>query len=289
VLAQNLVTIETKATDEYAALWANDGAPSTWGEFDALFAGYADSERRFIAALGSQAFPESMQADLQSVLGQTEAEQAINLELSKVQTDADAKPLLQRLETAWVAAGKARDQLRKDLGLPATPGATAPTFIEPAATPTSSMRTATPTAQAAPTVDTYAAAQAYATAVQQTYAVAIPKAEVDWSLKLSGWYCRQSDGVARHDCLVTEEKSVADPMLSAAEAHLTWMSRHQAASCFDDAYAADKDVANAYVTAANEILANLGSPWEVFTLIPQADSAEQAFDTNFSSYFSDCG
>ena len=118
LLAQNYLAIVDKLNREDGDLWASYGTQQTWGQAQALGAGYAQIEQDFQKALGTLAFPESMQADLQNVLKTSEAERIIQLQLSTVQTNAEASPLWKNAAASEKARLSAINKLRQDLGLP---------------------------------------------------------------------------------------------------------------------------------------------------------------------------
>jgi len=277
--------------------WRGALATQTWGQFDYLFAGYADAEQAFITALGTLVFPEWMQADLQEVLTTAETERAIALPLSTTQSDTYfiVGELGQDFLTAWIAAGTACDQLGHDLGLPPLQGATMPLVAAPAPTPGPAPTSETPTSGWNDTA--YLTANAYAATVNETYGVEIPNAEFDAGEKLFGIYCQQQDVAERGACMVAEAHSIADPMRSAASGHLTWMRKHPAAHCFADAYAADTTVTEAYLKAANYLESSLTAQtdqertdddngWN--TWVAKADALLASFNKHWSGYFSDC-
>lgn len=121
LLAQNYLTIVDKLAREEDDLWANYGTQQTWGQFQALYTGYAQVDRDFMTALETLVFPASMQADLQQVLMAFDADRLIQQQLSAVQTDAQAGPLLKDAAASQVACTNAIDRLRQDLGLAPPP------------------------------------------------------------------------------------------------------------------------------------------------------------------------
>lgn len=138
------------------------------------------------------------------------------------------------------------------------------------------------------TVTAYNTAVAWRDQVWSTYSTT----PTLWSLAYDGG-C--GPGQTPEECNAAREDGEAQmaPIKSALTKHLAWMDKHPAATCFRDAYAADRRIAKAYL----DWIANWG-PYggegtgqgraQIYALA-DADALADAFFSKTSAYFSDCG
>ena len=164
-----------------------------------------------------------------------------------------------------------------------TPGAT-PLATSPRTTPTPLPPTPAPTSDW--TYSAYLTSVAYTNDVNFTYTVLIPDALWDSAAKLFGVYCQYSTGEAIAACEIQYMEEIGHGVLEPAKNHLAWMMENPPASCFSDAYAADRAVAKAYIKAANFLLSWDTAGWDAW--IGTADARKRTFLNDFASYFRDC-
>lgn len=137
-----------------------------------------------------------------------------------------------------------------------------------------------------PTVRT-ASAQTYANSTITLYSSTIPR----WVDNLSGG-CMPGGTV--EECTAARESAVKygrDPAIAAINDHLDWMKSWPAASCFRDAYDADRRVASNWLTTfQNNLFWGDGTPEFRAAKYPYqaAQSKANVFRSNLSGYFSDC-
>ena len=152
-----------------------------------------------------------------------------------------------------------------------TPSGPIPTMPDtPVVTPTPRPATPKPAATNDWNTATYKVAMAYTSDMNATYVSKIPGAVAA---------CATLEDAA---C----QSQIAAGVTAAANAHITWMSKHTPAHCFADAYTDDRGIAKAYVSAASALKGGNVAGWQ--SKIAAAQSQSSSFIHNFSAYFKDC-
>jgi hypothetical protein len=118
LLAHNYDVIETQFYDLSDQIYGDSPGRMPWPQFDAFYAGYAETTQKFAEALAKQIFPAEMEPDVQAVMDGLMAQEQIEQQLSKVDSTAQATALQAKWLAADTARANAQGKLRADLGLP---------------------------------------------------------------------------------------------------------------------------------------------------------------------------
>lgn len=101
-------------------------------------------------------------------------------------------------------------------------------------------------------------------------------------------------GTSPEQCAAGREQAATalEPVTRLLDAHLSWMSKHPAAACFRDAYAADQLVANGYLAWIADWEPHGGdltpAGQDQIEELRAADAKANAFISRLNDYFSDC-
>ena len=139
------------------------------------------------------------------------------------------------------------------------------------------------------TAAAYQTAVAWENSVSQTYVVAIPPNAFDLA-----YFSCCTPGTTPDERNAAQEEALIylDAAKGAINTHLAWMTNHAAATCFKDAYAADRTVANAWLKWFNswQLAGGQYTPEgrAQIQTYNQVTAQNSAFLSAVNGYFNDC-